>query len=133
LDSTALYDAVATMDTVTLIRSAIRGLLAACDACLARELRALLARDDDYASAGKPVCDDDDPRAREELVDALAKDAHALLVALDGRELEQGRGVAGDGRWPGPRRGLRWGVPDRAAGREGSGDLDRRSRRSSRP
>ena len=31
LDSTALYDAVATMDTVTLIRSAIRGLLAVCD------------------------------------------------------------------------------------------------------
>ena len=27
LDSTALYDAVATMDTVTLIRNAIRGLL----------------------------------------------------------------------------------------------------------
>ena len=30
LDSTSLYDAVATMDTVTLVRSAIRGLLAAC-------------------------------------------------------------------------------------------------------
>ena len=29
LDSTPLYDAVATMDTVTLIRSALRGLLAA--------------------------------------------------------------------------------------------------------
>jgi hypothetical protein len=27
LDSTALYDAVATQDTVTLVRSAIRGLL----------------------------------------------------------------------------------------------------------
>src|SRR5215218_2061861 len=31
LDSTPIYDAVATMDTVTLVRSAIRGLLAACD------------------------------------------------------------------------------------------------------
>ena len=31
LDSTPLYDAVATMDTVTLVRSAIRGLLAAAD------------------------------------------------------------------------------------------------------
>ena len=31
LDSTALYDAVATMDTVTLIRSAIRGVLGACE------------------------------------------------------------------------------------------------------
>lgn len=31
LDSTPLYDAVATVDTVTLIRSAIRGLLAVAD------------------------------------------------------------------------------------------------------
>ena len=35
LDSTPLYDAVATMDTVTLIRSAIRGLLRVADAELA--------------------------------------------------------------------------------------------------
>jgi hypothetical protein len=87
LDSTALYDAVATMDTVTLIRSAIRGLLAACEGVLEDELRGLLSRDDDYASAGKPVCDYEDRQAREQLIDALAKDAHALLVAVDGREL----------------------------------------------
>jgi hypothetical protein len=86
LDSTSLYDAVATMDTVTLIRSAIRGLLAASATDLEGELRGLLARDDDYATAGKPVCDYEDRQAREELIDALAKDAHALLVALDGRE-----------------------------------------------
>ena len=42
LDSTPLYDAVATMDTITLIRSALRGLLAAADAELAAELRAVL-------------------------------------------------------------------------------------------
>jgi hypothetical protein len=35
LDSTPLYDAVATMDAVTLVRSAIRGLLKACDGELA--------------------------------------------------------------------------------------------------
>src|ERR1022692_4703709 len=87
LDSTSLYDAVATMDTVTLIRSAIRGLLAASATDLEGELRGLLARDDDYATAGKPVCDYEDRQAREELIDALAKDAHALLGALDGREL----------------------------------------------
>jgi len=87
LDSTPLYDAVATMDTVTLVRSAIRGLLAVCDAGLGAELRGLLCRDDDYLSAGKPVCDYDDPEAREELIDALAKDACALLLSLDGREL----------------------------------------------
>jgi hypothetical protein len=87
LDSTPLYDAVATMDTVRLVRSAIRGLLTACDRELEGELRGLLGRDDDYRQAGKPVCDYDDPQARRELVDALAKDARALLAWLDGREL----------------------------------------------
>ena len=87
LDSTALYDAVATMDTVTLVRSAIRGLLGACAADLEGELRGLLGRDDDYRTAGKPVCDYDDPAEREALVHALAEDARALLGALDGRQL----------------------------------------------
>jgi hypothetical protein len=94
LDSTALYDAVATMDTVTLIRSAIRGLLRVCDGALEAELRGLLGRDDDYRAAGKPVCDYDDPVAREALVDALARDARALLACLDGRELAVGVGKA---------------------------------------
>jgi len=87
LDSTPLYDAVATMDTVTLVRSAIRGLLQAADPELEARLRARLAREDDYAQAGKPVCDYDDPAAREALVDALAKDAMSLLAVLDGLEL----------------------------------------------
>jgi hypothetical protein len=87
LDSTPLYDAVATMDTVTLIRSGIRGLLKAAGADLGAELRSLIRRDDDYTAAGKPVCDYDDPGARKMLVDALAKDALALLGILDGREL----------------------------------------------
>ena len=47
LDSTPLYDAVATMDTVTLIRSAIRGLFKVADAELAAELRAALSSGDD--------------------------------------------------------------------------------------
>src|SRR5260370_27241932 len=87
LDSTPLYDAVATMDTVTLVRSAIRGLLKAADADLQTELRGLLARDDDYTAAGEPVCDYEDRIAREALVDALARDAVALVGALDGRQL----------------------------------------------
>src|SRR5260370_15623156 len=82
LDSTPLYDAVATMDTVTLVRSAIRGLLKAAGGGLAGELRALLRRDDDYLAAGKPACDYDDAAAREALVDALARDARALLCVL---------------------------------------------------
>jgi hypothetical protein len=87
LDSTALYDAVATQDTVTMIRSAIRGLLQAADEALAQQLRGVLKRDDDYATAGKPACEWDDKQAREALVDALARDAQALLLCLDGREL----------------------------------------------
>src|SRR5213083_823096 len=94
LDSTALYDAVATMDTVTLVRSAIRGLLAACENDLEDELRPLLGRDDDYRAAGKPVCDYDDPAERGALIDALARDAGALLGALDGRELSDAVGRA---------------------------------------
>ena len=89
LDSTPLYDAVATQDTVTMIRSAIRQLLAAADAMLEAELRAVLSRDDDYASGGKPVCDWDDAAAREQLVAELAGDGFACLDELDGRDLTE--------------------------------------------
>jgi hypothetical protein len=88
LDSTALYDAVATQDTVTMVRSAIRGVLRVADAALAAELRAVLRREDDYATAGKPQCDWDDERAREDLVDALVRDASAILALVDGRTFE---------------------------------------------
>lgn len=57
LDSTALYDAVATQDTVTMIRSSIRALLRVAGDALVAELRAVLKREDDYASAGKPECE----------------------------------------------------------------------------
>jgi hypothetical protein len=90
LDSAPLYDAVATMDTVTLVRSAIRQLLDVVGSKLEAELRAVLARDDDYASGGKPTCDWDDAVARDALVDALAKDAYACLGVLDGRKLDPG-------------------------------------------
>ncbi len=106
LDSTPLYDAVATMDTVTLIRSAVRGLLAAADADLAAALRAALSSGDDYAGNGKPQIDWDDPAAREELIDSRARDGFAVLALLDGRELaERGRAggdAAGHGAGPGP-------------------------------
>ncbi len=87
LDSTPLYDAVATMDTITLIRSAIRGLLRVADDGLEGELRAVLASGDDYASAAKPQIDWDDAEARDALVDSRARDAFACLAVLDGREL----------------------------------------------
>src|SRR5205807_6485072 len=87
LDSTPLYDAVATQDTVTLIRGAIRGLLRVCDDALEAEIRRFLRRDDDYSRAGKPTCDWDDAEAREELIDALVRDGLEALKELEGRQL----------------------------------------------
>lgn len=90
LDSTPLYDAVATQDTVTQLRAAIRKVLMVLDNTvtpLAVQVRAVLERDDDYATAGKPPCDWDDPAAREQLVDALVHDALAALAVLDGEPL----------------------------------------------
>ncbi|MGS2617505.1 IS1182 family transposase [Micromonospora sp. LZ34] len=84
LDSTPLYDAVATMDTITLIRSAVRSLLVAADGDLAGRLRAVLASGDDYTTTGKPVIDWDDKTARDALVDSRARDGYALLAVLDG-------------------------------------------------
>jgi hypothetical protein len=55
---------------------------------LAGAVRTTLTRDDDYATLGKPPCDWDDPKAREALVDALVRDAHAALEALDGHQLD---------------------------------------------
>jgi hypothetical protein len=91
LDSAPLYDAVATMDTVTLIRSALRGLLAAADAAdtdLVAALRAALGSGDEYTASAKPQIDWDDPAAREQLIDARARDGHACLAVLHGRELD---------------------------------------------
>jgi transposase len=87
VDSTALYDAVTTQDTVTLVRSAIVGVLRVVDAETASGLRPRLKRDDAYDKSGKPSCAWDDKSAREELVDALTRDAHAVLLALDGQVL----------------------------------------------
>lgn len=88
LDSTPLYDAVATMDTITLIRSAIRGLLRVADDVLEAELRAVLGSGDGYASSAKPQIDWDDSEARDALIGSRAKDAFACLAVLDGRELD---------------------------------------------
>ena len=91
LDSTPLLDAVATQDTVTQLRAAIRKLLTVAEQAGERELaaavRSVLSRDDDYATVGKPPCDWDDKTARDALVDALVRDANAALLGLHGREL----------------------------------------------
>ena len=74
------------MDTVTLLRSGIRGLLRVAGE-REDDLRGRLRGDDDYASAAKPAIDWEDPAAREALIDAVATDAGALLVALEGEAL----------------------------------------------
>jgi Transposase DDE domain/Transposase domain (DUF772) len=90
LDSTPLYDAVATMDTITLIRSAIRGLLKVADPGLEAQLRGLIGCGDEYATSAKPRIDWDDQAAREDLIDSRARDGYSMLAHLDGRTLEGG-------------------------------------------
>ena len=94
LDSTPLYDAVATMDTVTLLRSAIRGLLTVAGTGLAGDLRGVISSGDDYATAAKPGIDWDDEAAREELIDSRTRDAMAMLARLEGLELDKAQASA---------------------------------------
>ncbi|HSS25506.1 MAG TPA: IS1182 family transposase [Mycobacterium sp.] len=89
LDSTPVYDAVSTQDTVTQLRSAIRKVLRVLQGrSLGARVRLALRRDDDYVSVGKPPCDWDDAEAREQLIDALVRDALAALAVLDGCVLD---------------------------------------------
>ena len=125
------------MDTVTLLRSGIRGLLAAAGGAGGR-LRALLRRDDDYAECGqaglrlgrrgrargarrraRPGCHGAARRARGRgpRRRPLAQ-AAALLATLVGQDLETDAG----------RR-----LPHRPAGGPGPGHLDGRSRGPPRP
>ena len=90
LDSTPIYDAVTTEDTITQLRAAIRKTLAALRQdypTLTVAARSACRRDDDYVSAGRPSCDWDDREAKEVLVDLLVRDALAVLEVLDGEEL----------------------------------------------
>ena len=60
LDSTPLHDAVATQDTVTKLRAAIRKLLIALEGAasgLAEVVRSALDRNYVYYTIGKPSCD----------------------------------------------------------------------------
>ncbi len=90
LDSTVLYDAVATQDTVTMIGAQIRRVRR-----LAPRAAALVLAHD-YDSRAKPVCDWGDPDERAWLIDELVTDARAVLDALEGSELtgEQARAAA---------------------------------------
>jgi hypothetical protein len=86
LDSTPLYDAVSTMDTITPVRSAIRQLLGLAGE-REEELRAALPSGDHDESDAKARIDWEDETAREELIDSRAKDGYAVLARLDGEQL----------------------------------------------
>ena len=75
------------MDTITLIRSAIRTLLKVAGTGLEADLRKVLSSGDDYLSLSKPQIDWDDPTGREQLIDSRARDGYACLAVLDGRKL----------------------------------------------
>ena len=90
LDSTVLYDAVATQDTVTMIGAQIRRV----HKLAPRAAVVVLAHD--YDGRAKPVCDWGDPDERVWLIDELVTDARAVLDALNGSELsdEQAQAAA---------------------------------------
>jgi len=85
------YDAVATQDTVTQLRSALRKLLMVLAGTnVGAKVRLALRRDDDYRRPGKPPCDWQDPAARDELVDALVGDVKLAVEVLEGENLDAG-------------------------------------------
>jgi hypothetical protein len=94
LDSTILDDAVLTQDTVTqliaIIRKVGKEIPGAADVIAER------CSAHDYTTAGKPQIAWDDSEARAVLVDALVRDALALLAVVQGFELtaEQNETVA---------------------------------------
>ena len=94
LDSTVLDDAVATQDTVTQLIAIIRKVrrdVPGADAVVAQRCHA-----HDYDDPGKPQIAWDDSEARAVLVDALVRDALALLEVVSSFELDddQARTVA---------------------------------------
>lgn len=90
LDSTVLDDAVATQDTVTQLIAAVRRVRRLVPDAAAVVARVTSAHD--YDDPGKPRIAWDDQQARDQLVDALVRDALAVLGALG----EQPAGPAAD-------------------------------------
>ncbi len=80
LDSTVLDDAVATQDTVTQLIAAVRRVRR--DVPGAAEVVARVTSAHDYDDPGKPRIAWNDKTARDTLVDALVRDALAVLAAL---------------------------------------------------
>ncbi len=81
LDSTVLDDAVATQDTVTQLIAAVRRVRREVPGAAA--VVAAVTSAHDYDDPGKPKIAWNDQAARERLVDALVRDALAVLAGLD--------------------------------------------------
>jgi len=128
LDSTPLYDAVATMDTITLIRSAVRNLLKVTDGSLRAEVLAVLTSGDDYASSDKPQIDWRTPQ-RASVSSTLARrtpmPASWRSKAVSSPMWSPRRPPARDCRRPGLGRGRRQDLAYRKKGRKRQGHLCR--------
>ena len=92
LDSTVLDDAVATQDTVTQLIAAVRRVRR--DVPGAAQVVAKVTSAHDYDDPGKPKIAWNDEQAREQLIDALVRDALAVLREL--QTVEQPEGPAAD-------------------------------------
>ena len=88
LDSTVLDDAVATQDTVTQLIAAVRRVRR--DVPGATEVVARVTSAHDYDDPGKPTIAWNDAQARAALVDALVRDALAVLAELTATEQPAG-------------------------------------------
>ena len=87
LDSTVLDDAVATQDTVTQLIAVIRKVRREVPGAAAVVTERCTAHD--YDDPGKPAIAWDDSEARAVLVDALVRDALALLAVVSTFELDE--------------------------------------------
>lgn len=87
LDLAPLEDAVATQDTVTMLRGVIRGLLRAARRRWPPRSAPCCAATTTTAP-GKPACDWQDRAAREGSVDALVGDGYRAHYALRGQRLD---------------------------------------------
>src|SRR4051794_7095182 len=83
LDSTVLEDAVATQDTITQLIAAIRRVARTVPGGAELVAAHATVSGHDYAQPGKPRIAWDDQAARAALVDALVRDATAVLAAID--------------------------------------------------
>ena len=96
LDSTALYDSVATMDTITLIRSAIRGVLKVLSTELEQRVRKAFVSDDSYDSSAKPSIDWEDS-AGPRRTDQLSGSRRLCVSGMPGRRATLRRAAPGCG------------------------------------